>query len=655
MNVQIPYSWLKDHLNTKASAQEIYKNLSLCGPSVEKVETVADDFVFDIEITSNRVDTASIYGIAREASAILPMFGIDATLLPFSVSKPKISENKYSVEILDPDKLVRRALAVVVEIDKISESKEFIAARLEKCGVRSINNIVDITNYVMLEFGHPIHAFDFDRVSTSKLLFRKAKKGEKITTLEDKTYDLSAEDIIIDDGTGRIIDLPGIIGTQNSVITNDTKRVIFFVESNDKSSIRKTSMRHAIRTQAATINEKGPDIHLSIQAIHRAVEMAVNEYGAKVVSDIVDINHTSDLPKSITVPHETIVSKIGIDIDEKTIQTTLTKLGFNVKNSDKTYSIGVPSWRHDDIDVPEDIVEEVARIYGYFNLPCVVQTTDIVPQPLDYDRLFTYSLKVKTYLKHQGAHEVYSYSMISKDLIEKFEEKIELYLKLQNTISADIEYLRKSLVPSLAILAQQNSGFKSSLTLFEIANVYVPQKDNLPNEIRKICVITTEGFYFLKALVEGIARDIHAGEIEIIHTNSPTLHPSTASKFINSAGESIGFIGTLSPRIADNLGLKKELFVCEVDFEGLIEQAKSINSYAPYTQYAVIKRDITLTTDSSRPFNFYKNVLKTLPHLINWEYVGEYEGKVTIRLYFARQDKNLTEDVVDTSIKMLIS
>lgn len=655
MNVQIPFSFVREYVDTDATAEEVYKWLSLCGPSIEKIIKTDEDAVFDVEITANRIDTAGVYGFARELAAIVPQFGKKALLRPFGVSLDKTSVNDNLLYIEDQKKLVNRICAVVVDVTEINNSAPYIAKRLELAGVRSINNIVDITNYVMLEVGHPVHAFDYDRLSTGKLIFRYARKGENLTTLEDKTYQLCEDDIIIDDSTGRIVDLPGIIGTSNSVITKDTKRVIFFVESNNRYAIRKTSMTHAIRTLAATFNEKGPDSELAIIALLRSRDLAVSEYGAKQASGIIDINHVKNEQKIIQVAHADIEKIIGDTLEVRSIADILSRLGFGVHENKGLYDISVPTWRKNDVEIPQDIVEEIARIYGYFNIPAKVQKTDIIEQPEQYERMFTYLFRIKNLLKHVGAHELYTYSLISKDLMDLFGEDSSLFLRLNNSISTDIEYLRTSLIPSVFAALYENRGYKSNATFFEIANVYHKKNKSLPDEKRMITIATTKGFYYLAGLIRLITQDIHAGEVQFIQEKHRFFDPQESARLEYSDGTFLGHAGNLSAKIASKKSYKTVVSVCELDFEVLVARARLIHSYTPYTQYAVIKRDITLQLSGSTPFSWHLSRFAALTHLIKWELIDMYNEKVTVRLYFGDLTQNLTEKQVDEYIKNYLS
>ena len=217
MNILIPDSWLREYLKTDAAPKDIQKCLSLCGPSVERINHLDKENVYDIEVTTNRVDCMSVYGIAREAFAILPQFGFTASIKPLRL--PELIPGKIAgFSVRNDPKLCRRILALKIDNIQVAPSPKWLADRLTAVGQRPLNNLVDITNYVMWEMGHPTHVFDFDRLTTGQMIIREARKGENITTLDDKTYTLEGSEVIIDDGTGKIIDLPSVMGTKNSIV-----------------------------------------------------------------------------------------------------------------------------------------------------------------------------------------------------------------------------------------------------------------------------------------------------------------------------------------------------------------------------------------------------------------------------------------------------
>lgn len=651
MNIKITHSWLLDYLETDATPQEIQKYLSLCGPSVERIEEKEGEVVYDIEITSNRIDTASVLGIAREAAAILPQFGKKAVLKEQKeLSLPRPTES-VALDIQDPQGVCRRVLGIVMEVSAITESPEYISKRLLATDTRSLNNVVDVTNYVMTEMGHPTHVFDYDRIASHTLLLRHAKKGEKIVTLDEKIYQLDETDIIIDDGTGRVIDLPGIMGTANSVVTNDTKRILFFIESNDPVSIRRTSMRYGIRTMASTINEKNPDPNLAYTALLRGIELFIQVAGAKPVSSIVDIYPHKTNPIEIKTSKSFIDKKAGVAIPMETILSILKNLGFavTVQETDDL-TITVPTQRVGDVSIPEDIVEEVTRVYGYFAIPSVLQSMAYVAQPKDTELLFQYQHLVKLYLKHLGYTEVMNYSAVSLALLKQFEIDSLEHLYITNSISEDIKYLRQSLIPSLVKNIKQNEGFAKEMKLFELAKTYIPTK-SLPIEENKLTIATTKSFDELKKIVIGLLEELNIS-YELAEGNDNAFLLPTVSGSVVHDGVRIGSYGQVKPSLCRNGELEKAVFIAELSFKDLMHAARIMPDYKSFSQFAHIANDITIKKDMSFT-DMKKKAFEASKKLASLDLVGTYKDTITLHLVFTDHTRNLEEEEVKKEVETI--
>lgn len=342
MNILIPDKWLREYITTNATPQEFAKAMSLTSVSIERMHEVEGDIVYDIEITTNRPELMSVRGMAQEASAVLPEAGFTATFHPKQHDTPSktVTKNDYLTITNDP-KLVKRILAVVMDVT-LKPSPKVIQDRLKQTDIRTLNNLVDVTNYIMREVGHPVHVFDYDRLG-STVVIRESKKDESITTLDGKTYKTLGGDIVADNGTGEIVDLLGVMGTENSAVTANTKRVVLFLDNNDKHRIRKTSMGLGIRTEAAVINEKGIDPELMMPTFLRGVELLKEIADAKIVGEIIDIYPEKAKEKKVSVSFEKINSVIGIEIPQTTAVSILKNLGFGVTHTDKELTAIVPT------------------------------------------------------------------------------------------------------------------------------------------------------------------------------------------------------------------------------------------------------------------------------------------------------------------------
>ncbi len=597
MDIKIVDSWLREYLKTDLKPKKIGEQLALCGPSVEKVSKVNGDYVYDIEVTTNRVDCMSIIGIAREAAAILPL----AELKKRKIEGIRNTNTKDLLHIKIDPKLVNRVMAVVMEVADDIKTPKKMSARLENSGMRSLGPVVDITNYVMQETGHPTHVFDYDKIQGKSLVFRPSDKNEEITTFDGKTYKLPGGDIVIDDGEGNIIDLPGIMGTKNSVVGKDTKRIIFFIDNNDPTKIRKTSTRLGIRTNAAILNEKGVDSELATYAFARGIELYKEICKAKIISKIYDIKPKVYKAKVIKVDHVFIEKIIGVKIESKKVLEILSKLGFEIKYDSKKeqYNVKVPSWRANDVAISEDIVEEVARIYGYHNLPSIIMTGRL-PEPV-LNMPFDFENKVKRTLKGYGGVEIYSNSLVPKEFIR------DSALKLKNPLGEDTKYLRTSLKSSLIAAAKENSGEKEPFYLYEIANIYIPRTNSLPSEKMTLGIIFSNYSYrkargIIESLVEELNTKVNF-RLELI-SDTPYIY-------------------------------------LEVSIEELMENSKDFPTYIPVPKYPAQIEDITLTFPAKTKIGEVMNVFEKA------ELVDVFSDSYTFRVWYQDLEKTLTDEEVE--------
>ena len=655
MNIKITHSWLLDYLDTDATPLEIQKYLSLCGPSIERIEEVNGEIVYDIEITSNRIDTASVLGIAREAAAILPLFGKKAVLKKKTYSTPETpsSSIQYPISITDPSVVCRRLLGIVLEIGGIATAPDYMSKRLVATDSRSLNNVVDVTNYVMTEMGHPSHVFDYDRIGTHTLILRNAKKGEEIITLDEKKFHLDVMDIVIDDGTGKVIDLPGIMGTANSVVTSGTKRILFFIESNNPVCIRRTSMKYGIRTMASTINEKGPDSNLAYTAFLRGIELFQEVAGARIVSKLIDIYPKKQSTTTIQTSKTFIDERVGTPISIEKIVSILTNLEFvvDVKNND-SLCITVPTHRVLDVSIPEDIVEEVARVYGYFAIPSVLQQPAYVIQPKDTELQFHYQYALKNFLKHKGSSEVMNYSAVSKELLDQFSIDENNTLYITNSISEDIKYLRTSLIPSLVKNIKQNEGFEPQLKLFELAKTYIPT-NSLPQEENMLGIITNVSLDELKKILIGVMRELNIS-YDFKNGNSVLLFMPAVAGQITNGSTIFGSFGQLKPAFCRNMKLDKPIYAAELSFKNLISYARKMPDYKSFSAFAQITNDITVKKTKSFA-EMQSGAFLDSKKLISFNLLSTYKDTVTVRLEFTDFKKNLSEDEVKIEIEKILT
>lgn len=639
MNIKILDSWLREFLKTKASHAEIAEKLSLASVSIERIEKIDGDFVYDIEITTNRPDLMSVIGIAKEAYAILPQFGIEAKLIePKNKTVPN-SIDDLKLNITNDEKLVNRICAVIMEV-KMGDSPDFIKNRLEASGVRSLNNLVDITNYIMRETGHPAHVFDYDRLKTKNLIIRESKKGEKIKTLDEKIHTLSGGDIVADNGDGEIEDLLGVMGTENSVVKNNTKRIVLFLDNNEPNRIRKTSMELGIRSEAAIINEKGIDPELTHKALLRGIELYCQTADAKILSKVIDIYPNKVKLRKMTISNDKISKVIGIDIPIKTSASILSSLGFETTTKGDVISVNVPTNRLQDVSIEEDLIEEVARVYGYDKLPNLLpQNAGFTPLNIS-DNPFFWEKRAKDALKYWGFTETYTYSMVSSDL---FEGPLDNAVTIQNPLSEDRIYMRKTLIPSLLEVIHDNPSH-DRVKIFEIANVYHKRKNDLPCEkVMLAGVIKSQNvsFFTMKGTIEQLLFDLGIKNFIFKKRGSGGVG---ADVFLDQ--DLLGEIEVLDNEIVD----------FEFDFEIIRKHANLKKVYKEISKFPPIIEDIRIIISAELPYEKIVKTIKQQSDLVNDVFLLDvYKDKKTFRITYQDFEKNLTNEEITPIREKIIS
>lgn len=627
MNIKIIDSWLREFLETKANANEIAKELSLTSVSIERVEKKGNDYIYDIEVTTNRVDLMCVEGIAKEASAVLPQQDTAAKYISHKSPKVAGGDISFPLEIINDPKLVNRIMAVVMEVE-IGESPKEIKERLEASGIRSLNNVIDVTNYIMREVGHPAHVFDYDLLDTKKMIIRESKDGEELTTLDGKKYKLNGGDIVADNSRGEIIDLLGVMGTQNSVVQNNTKRILFFLDNNNPKKIRNTSMNLGIRTEAAIINEKGIDPELMEEAFNRGVELYKKIAKGKVVSKVLDIYPNKSKTHIIKVSIEKINKIIGVEIPVNKSIEILKNLGFETKKTDKYLEVVVPTIRSSEVLIEEDVIEEIARVYGYHKLPSIIPTFLNNKNKTYLDNFFIEE-RIKNSLKYWGYTEVYNYSLISEDL---FDGPIEKAVKIKNPLSSDMEYLRNSLIPGMLQVIENNKS-REVIKIFELSNTY-QKTDLLPQEKLMLGGILKKpnvSFFEIKGVVEVLLEDLGIKNYKFKERKDEV------GAYINIGTDELGYIEVLSGNVLD----------FELSMDVIIKHATLKKIYKPIAKFPPVVEDVTFVLNETSNTEEVIEEIKLQSFLISDVTLkDQYENAKTFHIVYQAPDKNLTSEDV---------
>jgi len=629
------------------------------------------DVLFEIGLTPNRADCLSVIGVAREIAAklgkcvryathVIPETGADIASIA-------------SVEIIDPD-LCPRYTARFVTGCKIAPSPQWLVTRLKAVGQRSINNVVDITNYVLMEYGHPLHAFDFRQLAGGKIVVRRAAEGEKFTTLDGQERILGASDLTIRD-TGRAVALAGIMGGENSEIADDTTDILLESAYFDPSAIRLTSKRLGIHTESSHRFERGADLQIVTTALDRAASLIAELAGGSVAKGVIDEFPAPQQEKVVTVRVPRINGILGLDLDESIVAKIFTSLEFKVVSSvNGVLEIAVPSFRVD-IEREIDLVEEVARLHGFENIPMTMPVAEVFS-----DRIPRYQMlerEVKSHLAGAGFNEVINFSFASHCDISKLNfsagDKRSSAVSLLNPLVDEHAVMRTTLLPALLQTAAKNSSLRNlNLRLFEMRRVYwAKEGHDLPDEPLHVAGIMTGlrnsdawnqpkdivDFYDLKGVVESITALFKMPELSYIAGGvEPFYHPGKAAAVLCN-GHLIGTLGEIHPDVQEAFEIDKPVYYFELDFATLVGlSSEKLPVQAP-SKFPDTYRDIAMLMNTETPSSSIVECIKSIKNdkLRSIEIFDLYTGdkipvgqkSIAVRVRYGSFDKTLTDEEVN--------
>ena len=609
--MKFSYNLLKKYVDTKLSPEELAEILTLKTAEVEGTLKLNGDYILDVKILPNRSDLLSHYGIAREIAALTggKLGEID---LDHKETSEKTSD-LLKVEIKNPE-LCPRYTAQVIKNVKIGESPKWLKDTLVSLGLKSINNIVDAANYVMLEMGQPLHAFDFDKLETSdkkqaskKIIVRNARQGEKITTLDEaKTeYELGENTLLIADEE-KPLAIAGIKGGYGSEIIESTRTIVLESANFDRTNIRRTSANLGLRTDASIRFSYGLDPNLAGQAIRRAAKLIQELAGGEITKGNVTVYPREIKPWKISVKKPYVNSLIGAQIPEKEVGKILSRICQPVKSDANKFVVTVPTYRLD-IQTPEDVIEEIARIYGYENIKPVPPAMSIyrpaesrASEDWDVEQTTRARNLMKNILKGMGFAECYNYSFLSEKAKEAF--NVSNAPEIANPISQEAKYLRTGLIPGLILATVKNLRFSDSVRLFETGNVFSQKGDEVEEkEIIAGVIAGKQVFIELKGAVESFFRQLGIDDAEFSDITNPSYstkdwyHPARVAE-VQIGEETIGLIGDLHPHIKSGLGIKQDLEMAQFSFlmAPLIKAMEEELEFEPIPKYPTIIRDISL-------------------------------------------------------------
>ena len=570
-----------------------------CKPG-DDINTVIgnDDTVVDFEITNNRPDCYSILGLAREAAAAFnkPMRHHDPVVRGGAAGE--LSE-LLEVEVPAED-LCRRYTARMVRNVKIAPSPKWLRQRLRANGVRPINNIVDITNYVMLEYGQPMHAFDYRYVGSGKIIVRRSEPGEALTTLDGNVRTLTPGMLVIADET-KPIGLAGIMGGENSEIMGDTVDVVFESANFNGTSIRQTALALGMRTEASGKFEKNIDPLLTLPAVDRACELVELLGAGEVMDGVIDVLNDIPEPRTIELEPDRINALLGTDISEADMVEYLRRLEIPVEG----HMIRVPSWRPDLVGMA-DIAEEVGRLFGYNNIP----TTTFRGAATEggYTEAMKLENRAGSLCRSLGYSEILTYSFVSPSIFDQIrlpeDSSLRNAMRIQNPLGEDASIMRTVALPSmLAILARNNAYHNDAVKLYELAKVYLPKPgQTLPDEPKHLVLGTYgehEDFFKMKGEIEAFLRGMNVPEARYTaEKHDPTFHPGRCAR-VSVGGVDLGCFGQIHPLVARSYGIDGEIFAAELNFTALLSLQLPEKTYTPLPKYPAVTRDIAVVCDEA--------------------------------------------------------
>ncbi len=625
-----------------------------------------DDVVLELEITPNRPDCLSMIGVAREISVAV---GNPLKLPEVNIQQRMTDIHNLTNVTIEAPHLCPRYAARVIQGVKIAPSPTWLQRRLEAIGIGTINNIVDITNYVLMEYGHPLHAFDYHRLTENRIVVRRAEPGEKLKTIDAEERELTPDMLVIADAESPVA-LAGVMGGFDSEITDQTVDVLLESAYFHPPSIRKTSKDLGMHTEASHRFERGADPEGVIPAINRAAQLIVEIAGGEICSGIVDAYPGKQEATNIKFRPERANFVLGTEISDTEMRDILSRLGFTVSDA---FEVTVPTFRPD-VSQEIDLVEEIARVYGFDNIPTTLPRGDI-PIP-KVDPKEDLRERVKTYLLQCGMMEAMNYAFYHPDVFDRIRlestDPLRQAVQIANPLSEDQSIMRTTLLPSLLANAQRNRNHQiNDVQFFECSKVFIPSgTDEYPNEPERVAGIIAGNlgagvygdplrpadFFDIKGIVEGMLDRCGISDYIIAHTDRPVFHPGRRAE-VRIEDEVLCVFGEVHPEVLENYDLPHKAYLFELNFERLVSMVEPTKQFETIPIYPSVNRDLAIVLDADTPASRPTEIIKSAGgelvsglHLFD-VYTGEQVPKGKKSLAFAIEYRSaaetLTDEIVD--------
>lgn len=670
--MKFSYLWLKDLVGFKETPQQLAELLALRAFEIESIEKSGKDYTLDVKITANRLtDAGSHWGLSREIAAI-----INARYEEPKLSIPPVGKKcGIDIDIL-PSELVTRYAVQLIEIQKSVPSPQWMQERLIACGLRPINAVVDVTNYVMLETGHPLHAFDADKIMGKQMVVREAKKGEEVITLDGVKRILPEGAIIIQDQDG-IIDCAGIMGGENSAITPETKTILLQAAVFDPSRIYRTSSLLGLVSDASKLYAAGVDASGSIRALERATSLLeeIKIAGVRRIGSACDRYPEQVGAVKILFRPDFADSIIGQENGNLFYQRIFERLGFAVKKQGNNLIVEVPPRRRD-VTIEEDLIEEAARLFGYENI--ISRFPKVSLSPGTRNDAVEWQNRITDRLVATGFTESELYEFISEQELAQFAYEGPKPMELVNPLSVDFRFLVPRILIKYAASAKENLKHDDTVKIFGFGKSFVPGEQGMTERSDLVIALTRKGtkgedeFYEIKGVVDDLLDSMGIedhGYSEVLHEENrrefAMFHPYRRAQII-ADGKAIGTIGEIHPAVMDNIKSKARIVCAELMADVLEKLADSEQQYRPVGKYPAIRRDIAVIVPFNTKTESITNIIETIggtllidtdlfDYFQDEEMRNEETKSLAFHLIFESPERTLTDEEVEVLMNAIVS
>ena len=624
------------------------------------------DVILDVSVTANRPDCNSIWGIAREVGAVLHKT-VKAPVTSYTATPERIF-NLLDVQVADAD-LCPRYMAKAVKNIKICESPKIIKDRLRAVGIKPINNIVDITNYILIELGQPMHAFDYEKIAGHRIVVRRAEEGETITTLDNTTHNLDNDVLVIADAE-KPLAVAGIMGGLNSGISDDTHTIIFESAKFARDNVRRTSRKLNLKSDSSARFEKGIDFLSQAIAIDRALTLIQTNGWGTIISGTIDTNMNAVKPRTLTVPYKKINNILGIKVPTEKMVEILNSLQIKTVVKGKRLECQIPAYR-EDIEGANDLAEEIIRLYGYNKIKSTL-FADASKQTMGgRDAFRTKEDLLKRILTAKGANEIITYSFISPKTFDILRlpknDALRNAIPILNPLGEDVSIMRTTLVGSmLSIIGSNFSKNNKDGIFFETSKVFAPKAlplKDFPIETETLCVGmygADYDFFALKGLLDSVFSAFKIDKTTYVRVNKPYLHEGRSAE-IFVEGESVGYIGEVYPDVQEAYDIDTRVYVAEINLVKLFAHAVDHREFKALPKYPAISRDLALLVKDGVSSDQVVAVIRKVTNrklLESVEIFDVYKGQgvpkgntsIALTVVFRAPDRTLTDDEVQAEI-----